>query len=693
MARDYISKEISWLAFNERVLQEAADPKVPLLERLKFLGIYSSNRDEFFRVRVATLKRLSQLGRHAQILIHDDPSRILEEVQEMILKQQGRFEKIYCDLERKLRRGKIFFSDGSDLNDAQLAFIRDYFHRRVRPYLVPILVRGKGHFPRLPDHAIFLAVEMHLQSPGKADHALLRIPSDQCPRFLQLPEEGHSKHLILLDDIIRLCLPDLFAMFDYQRFEAYSFKITRDAELDLDDEQEKSYIHQLEESLKRRREGHPVRLTYDRQMPEKMLKLLVARMHLVRSDTLIPGARYLNFKDFMKLPDIGRKEHYYPPFQPMVHKDLKSQKSHLAVLREKDVLLHHPYHSFSSFIDLLREAAIDPDVHSIKVTAYRLAKRSSVVNALVNAAQNGKKVTVVMELQARFDEEANLHWSEELTDEGVKVIHGVQGLKVHGKLCLINRRENGKKRLYACVGTGNFNEDTASLYTDHLLMTTDKRITNEVARVFEFMHNHYQVPYFRHLIVAPFHLRSRTHRLIRNEIQAAREGRPAWIKVKINNFSDFETVRLLNRAARAGVKIQLIVRSMFSLVPDLPALDGNIEAICIVDRFLEHSRFFIFCNGGEPRYYISSGDWLPRNFDRRVEVACPVYDPRLQEELRYYFDLQWQDNVKARIWNGALDNHFRPPQKPAIQAQEALTAFFHERRQDPPQSLEAACAE
>ncbi|MEZ4600045.1 MAG: polyphosphate kinase 1 [Syntrophotaleaceae bacterium] len=676
MENAYISKEVSWLAFNERVLQEAADPRVPLLERLKFLGIYSSNRDEFFRVRVATLKRLTLLGARAERLIHNDPAQILEDVQEKILKQQKWFESLYAEIERELRHEEIYFSDGTELNDEQRAFIADTFHRQVRPFLIPILLKSKGPFPRLPDHAIYLAVAMHRPGQKKLDHALLRIPSNHCARFLQLLEQGRSKKLILLDDVIRLCLPDLFAGFDYDRFEAYSFKINRDAELDLDDELDKSYTQQLEDSLRRRKEGAPVRLTFDRKMPRKMLKLLTERMQMASNDTLIPGARYLNFKDLMKLPNIGRAEHYYPPFQPMVHPDLPSRKSHLAVLREKDVLLHHPYHSFGSFIDLLREAAIDPDVQSIKITAYRLAKRSSVINALVNAAQNGKKVTVVMELQARFDEEANLRWSEMLSDEGVRVVHGVHGLKVHGKLCLISRKEQGKKRHYACVGTGNFNEDTASLYTDHLLMTTDKRVTAEVARVFDFIDNHYQIPYFRHLIVAPFHLRGRTHRLIQNEIKAAREGRPAWIKVKINNLSDFDTVRLLNRAARAGVRIQLIVRSMFSLVPDQPSLMGNIEAISIVDRFLEHSRFFIFCNNGDPRYYISSGDWLPRNFDRRIEVACPIYDARLRQELSRYFEIQWQDNVKARVWNGNLDNHFRPAQKPVVQAQLALTEYL-----------------
>jgi polyphosphate kinase len=324
-----------------------------------------------------------------------------------------------------------------------------------------------------------------------------------------LPEEGRSKRLILLDDIIRCCLPNLFAMFDYDRFEAYSFKITRDGELDLDDEFEKSYIRQIEESLRRRKAGAPVRMTYDRQMPKKMLKLLTTRMQLASNDTLIPGARFLNFKDFIKLPDIGHAEHYHEPFHPVVHEALANLKSHLAVLSEQDVLLHLPYHSFGSFINLLREAAIDPDVHSIKITAYRLAKRSSIVNALINAARNGKKVTVVMELQARFDEEANLRWSELLADEGVRVIHGINGLKVHAKLCLISRREQGKKRLYACVGTENFNEDTAGLYTDHLLMTTDKRITGEAAKVFDFLSNNYQIPYFRHLVVAPFHFRIR----------------------------------------------------------------------------------------------------------------------------------------------------------------------------------------
>ncbi len=681
MKSPYISKEVSWLAFNERVLQEAANPQVPLLERLKFLGIYSSNRDEFFRVRVATLKRLSQLGGRALRLIHQDPNKVLEEVQCKILQQQQSFEKIYRQLEKELSQEQIVFVDDQNLADAQRDFIKSYFMRRVRPFLLPILLRGKTSFPQLTDHAIYLAVAMITAESKKPDYALLRIPSDQCPRFLQLPEKGRRKSLMMLDDVIRICLPELFSMFEYRQFNAYSFKVTRDAELDLEDVVEKSYTQQLEESLKRRKEGAPVRMTYDRKMPKKMLKLLMERMQLMDNDTVIPGARYLNFKDFMKLPHVGRSEHYYPKFRPLQHERFRDRTSQLAVLRERDVLLHFPYHSFDSFIDLLREAAIDPEVNSIKITAYRLASRSSVVNALVNAVKNGKKVTVVLELQARFDEQANLHWSETLSDEGVRVLYGVPGLKVHGKLGLISRREQGKKRLYACVGTGNFNEDTAGLYTDHLLMTSDKRITGEVAKVFDFLDNTYRTPYFRHLVVAPFHLRNRTFKMIRNEIKAAKEGRPAWIKVKINNFSDFETVRLLNRAAKAGVRIQLIIRSMFSLIPDLPELHGNIEAISIVDRFLEHSRFYIFCNDQQPRYYISSGDWLPRNFDRRVEVACPIYDPELQQELLDYFDLQWRENVKARIWNGALDNHFRETTPPALQSQKALADHFAQRQQ------------
>jgi polyphosphate kinase len=681
MEQNYISKEVSWLAFNERVLQEADNSQVPLLERLRFLGIYSSNRDEFFRVRVATLKRLSQLGAKALRLIHQDPNEVLEEVQRKTLLQQQSFEKIYRQLEKELAHEQIVFIDGQDQSDAQREFIKSYFMRRVRPFLLPILLRGKTSFPQLTDHAIYLAVEMTAAESKRTDYALLRIPSDQCPRFLQLPEQGHRKNLVMLDDVIRICLPEIFSMFEYRQFKAFSFKVTRDSELDLEDVVEKSYTQQLEESLKRRKEGAPVRMTYDRQMPKKMLKLLMSRMQLVENDMVIPGARYQNFKDFMKLPNIGRTEHYYPPFRPVQHEQFRDRTSQLAVLRERDVLLHFPYHSFDSFIDLLREAAIDPEVNSIKLTAYRLAKRSSVINALVNAVKNGKNVTVVLELQARFDEQANLHWSETLSDEGVKVLYGVPGLKVHSKLCLISRREQGKKRLYTCVGTGNFNEDTASLYTDHLLLTSDKRITGEVAKVFDFFENPYRTPYFRHLVVAPFHLRNRTFKMIRNEIKAAKEGRPAWIKVKINNFSDFETVRLLNRAAKVGVKIQLIVRSMFSLVPDLPELHGNIEAISIVDRFLEHSRFYIFCNDAKPRYYISSGDWLPRNFDRRVEVACPLYDSQLQQELLDYFDLQWKENVKARIWNGALDNRYRETKLPMVQSQAALAKHFQQRQQ------------
>ncbi|MEA2067793.1 MAG: polyphosphate kinase 1, partial [Verrucomicrobiota bacterium] len=534
--------------------------------------------------------------------------------------------------------------------------------------------------PKMKDHSFYLAVSLKRKKIKTPDYALIQVPADTVSRFLILPSSSEgTTEIILLEDIIRLKLKDIFFYFDYCGFDSYIVKMTRDSELDLDDEQLESLPQKVQDGLARRKTGKPVRFVYDRDIPKPFLKFLRDVLNVTDETTCIPGGRHHNFKDFIDFPKIDKPGYYYDDgFHPAPHPQIQVGRSIIDQIAEGDKLCYFPYHSFEHFIDLLREAAIDPRVSTIRLTAYRLSRNSQIVNALVNAAQNGKKVFVVVELQARFDEEANLFWSERLREDGVRVVHGLPNLKAHAKLCLITRHEKHggqkKKVRYACVGTGNFHEGTARLYTDHMLMTADSRITSEVHKVFELFNNKYRIPMFRHLVVSPFQTRNKLRRLIQNEIRAAKAGQKAWIDIKLNNVSDPAMAALLYKASRAGVRLRIIARSMFSIVPGIEGLSENIEAISIVDRFLEHSRFLIFHNGGAPLYFITSGDWLPRNFDRRVEVATPIYDPALQTQLRKCFDVQWKDNCKARLWDQDQTNALRPRAKKAkaVRSQMAL---------------------
>jgi polyphosphate kinase len=656
--KTHISKELSWLTFNERVLLEAADPTVPLMERIKFLGIFSSNLDEFFRVRVATLNRLRRLGKKAKKLTGHDPAKVLKQVQKTVIQQHKRFDDIYQQLLEDMSLQNIFIINEQKLSEEQAAYVEAYFDQQVRPTLVPIMVDQVEKFPKLKDQSIYLAVHLfRKEHEEKAKYALIEVPTDVLPRFLILPRIGRKKYIILLDDIIRLQLEKIFAFLPYDSFEAYTIKLTRDAELDIDDDLTESYIKKVSSSLKKRKGGLPVRFIYDSEMPESLLVFLTRKLHLTKDDTIIPGSKYHNFKDFMNFPDMGVNRLKYKSVEYLPHKDLSHKKSLFKVLSKKDILLHFPYQSFHPVIDLLREAAIDPKVTSIKVTLYRLAKNSAVVNTLINAVNNGKSVFVVMELQARFDEEANIFWAHRLQDEGVRVIYGVPGLKVHSKICLVERKEKGGIKRFAIVGTGNLNEDTAKVYSDHTLFTTDRRLTNEVSKVFEFYADNYKTTSFSHLIVSPWQMRKKILKLIKNEIKNAEQGNEAYIKWKLNNLVDAEVINWLYRASQAGVKIQLNVRGMFSLVPGISGLSENIEAIRIVDKYLEHTRIFMFCNSGDEKIFISSADIMPRNLDRRVEVICPIYDKSIQEELRTFMDYQWKDNVKARLHSdGSLHN-------------------------------------
>ena len=669
MSKTYIPKEISWLSFNERVLQEADNKEVPLIERFKFLGIYSNNLDEYFRVRVATLKRMSMFGSKSKIILGYSPKSTLKKIHEIVLSQNAKFEKIYSALIHELAKHKIHLINEKQLNQEQTEYVQKYFHKEVRTRLMPFLIEKDSELPNLTDDAIYLAIYLSKTGTQKRGYALLEVPTNILPRFILLPDKDDEKYIIFLDDIIRYGLKDIFFIFDFDDISAYTIKLTKDAELEIADDISESYIDKLSRSLQQRKKGTPVRFIYDRCMPVVLLKMITKKLNFGPEDAIIPSNRYHNFKDFMNFPNLGRKKFYYEPIIPVPHRDIQSGKSILSAIKKKDLMLFFPYHPFDHFIDLLREASIDPYVTSIHITLYRLARNSSVINALLNAARNGKNVTTVVELQARFDEEANILWGNKLLDEGVKVIYGVPGLKVHSKLCLITRVKNNIPQRYAAVGTGNFNEDTARIYTDHLLLTTDKKITNEVFKAFNFFNVNYKKDNFYHLVLSPFFLRNKIILLIENEIKNAKAGKKAFIYLKLNNMTDTEIINYLYEAGKAGVKIRLIIRGMLSLVPGVKKISENIEAIGIVDRFLEHSRFLIFCNGGNEQVFITSADMMPRNLDRRIEVTCPVFDKAIISEIRNVFEIQWDDNVKARIFDETQSNTFVKSGKEINQSQ------------------------
>ncbi len=669
MSKTYIPKEISWLSFNERVLQEAENKEVPLIERFKFLGIYSNNLDEYFRVRVATLKRLSEFGEKSKDILGYNPKATLKKIQEIVLSQNSKFEKIYSGLIQELDKHKIHIINEKQMNQEQTEFVQKFFHKEVRTRLMPFLIEKDSELPNLTDDAIYLAIYLVKKETQKKRFALLEIPTNVLPRFIILPEKEDDKYVIFIDDIIRYGLKEIFFIFDFDEFSAYTIKLTKDAELEIADDISESYIDKLSHSLQQRKWGSPVRFIYDRKMPEEFLKILTKKLNFGPNDVIIPGDRYHNFKDFTSFPNLGRKKFYYEPLIPIPHRDIQSGKSILSVIKKKDVMLFFPYHPFDHFIDLLREASIDPYVTSIQITLYRLARNSSVINALLNAVRNGKNVTTVVELQARFDEEANILWGNKLMEEGVKVIYGVPGLKVHSKLCLITRVKNEVAQRYAAIGTGNFNEDTARIYTDHLLLTTNKKITNEVFKAFSFFNVNYRKDNFYHLVLSPFFLRNKIILLIENEIKNAKAGKKAFIYLKLNNLTDGEIINNLYEASKAGVTIRLIIRGMISLVPGLKDISENIKAIGIVDRFLEHTRFMIFCNGGNEECFISSADLMTRNIEHRIEVTCPVFDKSIRNEMKEIFEIQWSDNVKARKLDASLSNEFVKPGKKPVHSQ------------------------
>ena len=645
----FINRDISWLYFNHRVLQEAENNEVPLIERLRFLGIFSNNLDEFFRVRVATIKRMAQWGKGATTFLHEDPKILLERIQEIVIRLQDRFDKIYERLIRELKKENIYILNEEGLDEAKLEFVRTYFRQKVRPWLVPIMLDNKLPFPELKDKSIYLAIKLsRKRSREKPVYALIELPSPDVSRFVELPKEREKRYIMLLDDVVRVGLEEVFAVFQFDKHEAYTIKLTRDAELDLSEDMAESFVSKVSKSLQNRKSGQAVRFIYDSDIPQDLLDFIVKKNKLKKGDAIIAGGRYHNFKDFMKFPDIGGNQLKYSELPPLEHPDLRNQLSLLKVIREKDILLHYPFQSFDYLIDIMREAAINPNVSSIKVVLYRVAENSRIINALVNAAKNGKSVTAVIELQARFDEENNIYWSRVLQEEGVRVIFGIPGLKVHSKLILIKEKVGKTNVSYAHIGTGNFHEGTARVYTDLSLFTCDKTITNEVQKIFEFFRDNYKRSTYRRLFVSPTNTRRNFFKLVDTEIKNAKRGEEAFIIIKINNLVDEELIEKLYEASDAGVDIKLIVRGNCSLVPGINGLSKNIEGISIVDRFLEHTRIFVFHHGGNRKFFISSADWMARNLDKRMEVTAPILDKNLQSQIMDILNIYMSDNVKAR---------------------------------------------
>ncbi|MBN2657950.1 MAG: polyphosphate kinase 1 [Spirochaetales bacterium] len=655
---NFRNKEVSWLSFNERVLQEAADPSVPLANRIIFLSIYSNNLDEFFRVKVAGLTHLVRLGRIDPDLIGGtDPQLVLDEIGAIVKDQRTRFEDLIAQIVDELKSENVFIKRYTELSPDQEIFVQEYFNRKVRSHIFPMVLDFRYKLPKLKDQVLYLAVEL-LQKEKASKYSIIEIPTKILPRFVKLPTEGDQVEIIFIDEIVRYGLPSIFRMFNLKEYHSYNIKVTNDAGLDLEDDLDTSYVNKINKSLKKRKQGPLVRFVYDKTIPEQMFRLIYTKLKLGRIQFLTPGGRYHYIKDFIQLPSLTflKEEERHVQLR---HHALIGKDRILSVLKKQDILLHFPYHSYDTIIDFLREASIDPKVETISITLYRVARYSSIVNALINALRNRKSVTVIVELQARFDEKSNIFWAEKLKEEGANVIFGFSEMKVHSKLCLVTRR-NRKKEIeyYSTIGTGNFNEDTSKLYTDTYLLTGNGEIGREVEAVFAFLIKSYYIKAPEHLLLSPVTNREGIAACIERERLNALEGRKAFIYIKMNNFADKDLGEALLKAAEAGVTVRMLVRGMFTLHLDGKRGNGNIEARSIVDKYLEHSRYLIFFNNGDEKVYITSSDLQPRNLDRRVEVSCPILHKRLRKEIIDIFEIYWRDNVKARILEHSLANNY-----------------------------------
>ncbi|GGD28994.1 polyphosphate kinase 1 [Hyunsoonleella pacifica] len=674
----YINREISWLQFNARVLQEATDVSVPLIERLRFLGIFSNNLDEFFKVRYATVKRIVEAGKGGKNALGGIKAKeLLEIITKIVIDQQAESLRVLNEIDKSLKNENIFVINESQIDDKQKAFIKNYYFQNISTALVTIVLNDLVVLPNLKDSAAYLAVKMQMND-GTKQFALIEIPKT-VDRFVVLPRRGDKNFIIMVDDLLRFCLSDIFNIFDYNSISAHMIKITRDGELDFDSDLSKSFIEKISDSVKHREVSEPVRFVYDKTIDVDTLEYLMEKMGIDNTDSIIPGGRYHNKRDYMGFPSLGIDHLLYDKISALPVKGLSLETSIFEAIAQKDYMVHAPYHTFSYIVKFLREAALDPKVKTIKITIYRLAQISHVASSLINAAINGKTVTVSIELRARFDEEANIHYAQQMKKEGVNLIFGVPGLKVHSKMCVIEREEGKKLKRYGFISTGNFNESTAKIYTDYTLFTSSQPILKEVNKIFNFFETNYRIYQYKHLIVSPHYTKKAFFKLIDEQIEESKNGNQGYIRLKMNSLSSYDMVDKLYEASNAGVRIDMIVRGICCLIPGIKGMSENIKVISVVDKFLEHPRLYIFGKNENVKIYISSADWMTRNIENRVEVSCPIYDEDIKQEIIDNFDICWSDNVKARLINTEKENEYRVDDNPKVRSQIALYDYYLEK--------------
>lgn len=672
----YIERDLSWMYFNRRILQEAAKQQIPLLERLGFLGIYSNNLDEFFRVRMATLNRIAECEDRTVRIERERARQLIKQLNKLNNKYAKEYELVINDVTRQLRAEHIYLLKEDELDEEQQQYVRSFFQSRLSGFVTPVWISAVKQLAYETDENIYLAVKMHAGGRKKADYALIELPVSVCGRFIRLPDKGGNNYLMYLDDIIRFCLPQIFRGLDYEHFEAYAFKFTKDAEMEIDNDLRNGMLQKISKGVKSRKKGDALRVIYDAAMPADLHKRVMNMLNLDKLDTVLAGGRYHNHKDLMAFPDCGRKDLKYPQWEPLVRPELAGGESLLKLVQQADCFIHVPYHSFDHYIRLLQEAALNKQVKSIKTTLYRLAKDSKVVRALIGAARNGKKVTVVIELLARFDEASNISWSKKMQDAGIHVIFGVENLKVHSKITHIGMK-NGKD--IACISTGNFHEGNARMYTDYMLMTAAGNVVRDVNSVFTFIEKPYMPVTFKELLVSPNEMKKRFMRLIDTEIKNKLLGKPAYIRLKVNHITDRDMVKKLYEASSNGVPVDLLVRGNCSLVAGVPGLSESMHICGIIDRYLEHSRIFIFASGGDEKCFIGSADWMPRNLDNRVEVVTPVYDPAIKADLARVIDYGLRDTLQGRVVDGSGENlSWSTEENVPFRSQEELYKYYKE---------------
>lgn len=670
----YLPRDISWMYFNRRILQEAMKERVPILERLSFLGIYSNNLDEFFRVRVATQSRVAECEDKAAHSEREEALKLIRQINKLNNRYSKEYEGAIKQVTAELEKENICLVNHVQLDEEQQLFVDSFYQQRLNGFISPVWLKSVKQLGNEADENIFLAVKMRKEGHKVGEYAIIELPVAQAGRFIRLPDKDGKNYLMYLDDVVRYCLPLIFHGMNYKHFEAYAFKFTKDAEMEIDNDLRNGMMQKISKGVKSRKRGEPLRVIYDASMPKDLLKRVMNKLNLDKLDTVLGGGKYHNHKDLMRFPDCGRKDLKYPEWTPVLKNELSGNVGMLELIRRKDRFIHVPYHSFDSYIRILQEAAINKEVKSIKTTLYRLAKDSKVVKALINAARNGKKVTVVIELLARFDEASNIDWSKKMQDAGIRVIFGVEGLKVHSKITYISMKTGAD---IACISTGNFHEGNARMYTDYMLMTAAKNVTRDVSLVFDFIERPYSPVRFKELLVSPNEMKQKFIRLINEEIKNKQAGKPAYILIKINHITDPVMVKKLYEASSHGVRIDLLVRGNCSLITGVPGVSDTIRINGIIDRYLEHSRIFIFANGGDEKMFIGSADWMPRNLDNRVEVITPVYDSRIKEDLWKVIDFGLRGNCQGSVVDGSGKNClWTTDTEESFRSQEELYKYY-----------------